>query len=665
MFDLKQGLSDRKVVRWSLAYLAGAWLLYEALSLVSQNFDLAPEFIRATTVVLIVGLPVAVVLAWYHGEKGRQRVGLVEAALLTVLLVAGSIGVIKVGRADMRSSPTPDAPGSAAADADPKSVAVLPFTSLSADKEDTYFAEGVQEQILLQLATLPQLKVISRTSVVQYSDGARDLGDIAKQLKVATVLVGTVRRADDRVRITARLINARTNAQLWAEAYDGTMSDVFAIQDSVAMAIAIVLRGRLTGDDADRITGPPTKNLAAYDVYARARSHQLLRASTIADDQYAAERLFEQAVQLDPEFALAYARLSVINAQIFWMAFDRSQQRLARAKGYAEKALALQPELPEAHFAMGYYYYYGLRDYSAAQQKFNTVVERVPGSSDAHQALAFIARRRGDWALALVEMERVTGLDPRGAEMFRNLGETFEALGRFEEADRAYAQAVALAPELTAAALGRAYLYVKWRGTTDSLRIMLQRAPASFEPSFGNVVAPRVWLATAERRYDDALAALAAFPKRAIDMQRLYYPLSGLAGQIYDLKGQHARARVMHDSARVELESRLRKEPDDPRLLAGLAITYASLGRREDAVAAAARAVHVMPSTRDAFDAPFYRMILASVYAKNGQADEAVKEIDALLRTPAGLTVNELRVDPRWDPIREHPGFKALLRARG
>jgi serine/threonine-protein kinase len=655
--DFKRDVADRKLVRWSLGYLAGAWILYEGLSLVSQNFGLSPAFIRAMTIVFITGLPVAMVLAWYHGEQGRQRVSGLEAFMLSALVIMGLGGAGVVAK---RSPARPGASIAAPSRLDPQSVAVLPFSTLSPNPNDAYFTEGVHEEIRDQLSAVAGLKVTSRTSVMQYREGTRNMREIGQQLGVATVLEGSVRRDHDRVRITATLINATTDDHMWTGAYDGTVNDVFAIQDSVARAISFVLRGKLLGDDAETLRAPPTKNSEAYDLYLRGRSFQL--GAFDGPSFFTAEKFYENAIALDPDFALPYARLSQVNARVYWMAFDRNERRMEKSKMYMEKALELQPDLPEAHAAAGYYFYYGKRDYARAKQEFNTVLTSVPGSAEAHMMLAYISRRMGEWQSAIDEMLVVSRLDPRAAENLRNLGETYEALRRYEDAERTYLQGLGIEPDSHLMALERAYMHVRWHGVTDTMRSTLQRIPPGFQPTASHLGAPRAWLAILERRYDDALNAVAVYPTPIVDMQRLYTPRSAYAGLIYELKGDPARAHAAYDSARILLEDALVKKPGDVRIPRSLAPVYAGLGRRDDAVRMARMAVDMMPVTRDAFDGPDYRTVLAAVYARNHQVDEAIAEIKALLAMPAGLHVYELRVDPRWDPIRNEPAFKSLLK---
>jgi TolB-like protein/Tfp pilus assembly protein PilF len=669
VLPLPHAWRERKLTQWSLAYLTGAWLIYEVLSLVSANFAWPVVVIRCLSVLLALGLPATLIVAWYHGDKGRQHVSGPELVMMAALLFIAAAAVALVAGA---AQPAADGLPVTAVDADarsdrgvasPKSIAVLPFQSLSDDAGDAYFADGIHEDILTHLSKVRDLKVISRTSVLRYRNDRQNLRQIGRELGVATILEGSVRRARDRVRITAQLIDARTDEQLWAQNYDREITDIFEIQSEVAQRIVAALRVNLTAVERARIEMTPTIFSQAYDFYLQAREYHL-RPGNERQDLLSAEHLYLRALEADPEFALAYARLAHVHTSLYWYAHDRSEERLLRARSMMHESLRLDPHLPEAHTAAAYYHYWGERDYARAQADLEIALAALPGSGELHAVIGFLHRRRGEWETAADRLRRSLELDPRNADVLRNLAQTLELMKQYPAANRYYTEALNLAPDHHVAALHRAFLFLRWQGTTDSMRAVLARLPIDFEPTLGLVpVAPRVQLALLRRDPDEALRLLAASRRNLYEHQRYYYPASLLGAFAHALRGDSVRAALAYDSARVILEAARVRRPDDARVHSALGLAYAGLARRADAVRAGRRAVEILPIAADAMDGAVYAIELAAIYAQVGDTRNAVAEIERLLRTPAGLSVHELRLDPRWDPLRKVREFVRLIGA--
>jgi TolB-like protein/Flp pilus assembly protein TadD len=655
-------LRRAKLIQWAVAYLAGAWLILQVVDVLRQTYGWTTMGQQAVVVLLVVGFVAALIVAWYHGEKGEQKVTGIEVGLLAVLLFIAATGVTFVAGS---TAPPPLGAGSPESggvlpDVDPKSVAVLPFQSLSDDPGDGYFADGIHEDILTHLSKVGDLKVISRTSVLRYRNATEGIPEIGRQLGVATALEGSVRRDGDRVRVTAQLIDARTDEHIWAETYDRRITDIFELQTEVAHRIVAALRVTLTAGERSRLEITPTTTPRAYDFYLQARQYSG-RPGNELQDLLAAEQLYLRSLEEDPEFGEAYASLSRVHAAMYWYAHDRSEGRIQRARSMLEEARRLAPASAETYRASGYFHYWAERDYARAQAEFERALAVLPGSSEIMSGIAFLERRRGNWEAAAEGLRRAAALDPRNANVVRNLAETLEFMKRYAEADRAYRDALELAPDLHVAALHLAFLHLRWQGTTDSLRATLRRLPPDYEPTLGLVQpATRVHLALLDRDPAEALRQLDRAGRDVYEHQRFYYPADLLRAFAHELAGDDARARAAYDSARVLLEAARVRRPEDPRIHSALGLAYSGLGRRQDAVRAGRRAVEILPLTTDALDGTVYEIELASIYARTGNHGAALAAIARLLETPTGLNPHELRLDPRWDPLRSLPAFQRL-----
>jgi len=491
-------LKERRIVQWALAYLAAAWLALQVLDFLRENFGWTETTVRSATVLLAAGFVIVCVVAWYHGERGRQRVSAAESALVLAVLTGAAAGLALVQRAapsgraaaaGAHSDPAPAAP------ADPNSIAVLPFANQSADLDNEYFSLGITDDIITQLAQIRTLKVISRTSVMRYRDPtARSLPEIGRELGAAFVLEGGVRRSGERVRISAQLIDARTDTHLWARAYDRelTVAGIFEIQTEIARAISGALAATLTPEDQARIAVEPTLSLEAYDLYSRARYLQNLRT---VESRLQAIELYRQAIAVDPDFALAYAGLAGTYVALLVRGSLPRDEAVAQARPAAERALQLNPELPEAHAAHGFLLERGEGNYLEARAAYRRALELNPGYAAAHAGLGQVALNLGDLEEARRELRRSVELDPLAlqyramlamvAELSRDyaaaedqalrlleldpdlpyghylLGYALSDQGRHEEAIAAMARASELDPGDLDVQAGRAFMYAR------------------------------------------------------------------------------------------------------------------------------------------------------------------------------------------------------------
>ena len=548
-----------------------------------------------------------------------------------------------------------------------KSIAVLPFENRSDEKRNAYFADGVQNEILTDLAKIADLRVISRTSVMQYKSGAeRNVLEIGQQLGVAHLLEGSVQRSGNRVRVTAQLIDARSDAQQWAEHYDRDLADVFAIQSEIAKAIADQLQAKLSPQEKALVEEIPTGNTEAYVFYLRA--NQIERnPDTLLEDYKAAEQLYMQAIELDPKFGLAHARLASTCAEIFH--FDEPTE-VWRTKAYAEAeiALRLQPNLAEAHFALGQCVYWMDQDYDSALKQFEIASRLSPSNGDIGRLIAAIKRRQGKWEQSLEAYERVAKIDPQNPNTVRELFFTLTAMRRWPEAAKWGERMRAIAPASLVAKIQSGYVDFWWKGDTRLLKSLLSQVPAGTDPD-GVITSCRWDVAMIDRDFVAARTAL-----QNCGLNEVSYttgsatPKSFLQGLIELAEGKQAQAQKFFELAQPNFEKAVEEAPLSADRHANLGWFYAFAGRKDEAIREGKRAVELKPESKDALDGPIMNCYLALIYARVGENDLAIPPIERLLKTRGAvdsadysITINDLKYRWEWDPIRNDPRFQKLI----
>jgi len=548
-----------------------------------------------------------------------------------------------------------------------KSIAVLPFENLSSDKENAYFAEGIQDEILTKLASIADLKVISRTSTAKYTSRPEDLKVVAQQLGVANVVEGTVQRAADKVRVNVQLVDARADSHLWAKSYDRDIKDVFAVESEVSQEIADALQAKLSPNESNTLATAPTKDPEAYDLFLKGDYEQREAESGLKAEAFdRAAAFYQQALDRDPNFALAAARLAINRVLRHWFITKLNPSELAKVKEIADHAVALSPDLPEAHIAVGNFYYYGQREYDKALAEFQRALELRPNNIQAQETIAFIYRRQGRWERALSEMAKCEERDPRNATLLANHGTTYLNLRMWQEARRAGSRAIALDPHNV---VGMRAVFLSYLNGSKDLN-EAKRAWATFPPgttlsnssqvgSVGAIIGDGVHLYIIER---DFATALKAWENKRTDPDQERVRIAALTA-IHVLAGDAASAHDEIATARTLIEARLRAEPDDIQALMQLSWINLGLKRDSEAVRLAHAASELLPVEKDAIGGPQVLAGLAEVQARAGSPDEAVKTLRGLLSIPAGISISiqRLKIDPLWDPIRNDPGFQQLL----
>ena len=613
---------------------------------------------------VLAGFPIALILGWAFdvGTKGIQltperppgaecppalpgrRRNILTLAIVG-LLISAIAGYFILSRVSQRKLE--------------KSIAVLPFANFSSDPENAFFADGIQDDVLTNLAKISALKVISRTSVLPYRGQTHNIREIGKALNVATVLEGSVRREGKRVRINVQLIDASNDHHLWAQVYDRELTDVFAIQSELAQKIAESLRAALAPAEQERIGRKPTENGDAYLLYLEA--HEIFgRPDRHHDDLARVEMLYEKAVQLDPTFALAHARLSHVESWMFY-AIEPSPIRAHKARAAAEEALRLQPELAESHLAMGFVHYYLDRDYNAAVKELAIARHGLPNDPGIFRAMAAIERRRGKWEESSAHYSKAVSLDPRDPILLENMGMNYLAIRDYTAAARIFDQAVKTAPETFTIRELRARVEFYWKGDLRPIQSLLAELPENIDPN-GTITLARYNCKMYERKFEELLGILDRSPaEKSRGETSVPIAKEFLKATVYTALKDAGNARANYEAAREKAERALAESPEDGPRHVYVALIYAGLGRCDEAKTEAKRAVDLLPETKDAFDGPILVVSRARVHMMCGDFDTALNLLEHSLQTPAGATANELKLDPVWDPLRPDPRFEQLL----
>ena len=586
-------------------------------------------------------------------QKRRTRLRWAEATAALLALAVFVVGIATFSRYRARSTLT----------APEKSIAVLPFENLSDDKENAYFTEGVGGEILTDLAKIADLKVISRTSVMQYRNAVRrNLREIGEQLGVAHVLEGSVQRRGGRVRVSAQLIDARTDAHLWAEHYDRPLDDVFAIQSEIAKAIADQLQAKLSPNEKKAIEQPPTTDLAAFDLYSRAKL--LIEKAVFNEPKHSmlleAIRLLEEAVARDPSFVLAYYQLAHAHDQMYLREFDHTQDRLDLASAAIQSVMRLRPDSGEAHLALAKHLYWGYRDYDRARQELAAARRALPNDPLPFLLTGYIDRREGRWDKATRNMERAVELDPQNFFTLQQIALTYTHLRRYADAAATLDRAVALAPKDVSVRMQRAAVDIDWRADTKPLDSTIQAIIANEPAAIKLVVDQWLVLALWERDSSAAGRALSLLDAHGCHSD-MPFPRAWCEGRVALLRGEVASARDAFTRARKEIEGVVSQQPDYAQALCALGMIDAALGNKEDAIREGRRAVELLPVTKDSIDGAQLVQYLAVIYAGVGEKDLALEQLRIASSIPGYLSYGSLRLDPLWDPLRGNPDFEKIV----
>jgi TolB-like protein/Tfp pilus assembly protein PilF len=666
-------LQRRNVYKVAVAYGVMSWLLIQIATQVFPIFEIPNWATRLVILLLLLGFPVALVLAWAYEltpegikrteeidprESTSRRTGRqLDFAIIGILVAV--IGVLAFQR--YRTNMAPPAP-----DIPEKSIAVLPFENRSEEKANAYFADGIQDEILTRLSKISDLKVISRTSTQHYKSTPENLRSIARELGVAHILQGSVQKRGDTVRVNVQLIKASNDSHLWADSFDRKLTDIFSVETEVAKAIADQLRAKLTGQEEKLIAAKPTDNPEAYDAYLRGLAYTL-KAATTSANALGAQKYLREAVRLDPKFALSWARLSYVDSLSYLSVTLQPTVALRdEARQAAENALTLQPNLGEALHAKGFYHYACLKDYDTAVHYFEQARELLPNSSRIPESLAYVARRRGEWDGSESYFNEAERLDPRNVSLLTQHALSYVLRRRFAEAQKILDQVLEITPDDLDTLVEKAAIA---QGQGELTRAAAILAPLLPEPADNRALETQAYQAILERRPAQVIPRLEeilAKPDPALGY--INGQLRFWLGWAQELAGNHAAGQESWRRARTELESFLKEQPENAAVIGDLALIAMGLGDNAAALSLAERGLAVTPLEKDAVDGPQPIEILARVTAGTGETTRAIAALQKLLLVPyAGplasgvpLTPALLRLDPMFDRLRSDAQFEKL-----
>lgn len=673
-------LKRRNVIRMAGLYLVAAWFLIQVAGTVLPMFG-APDWLpRSIVILLVIGFVPALIFSWVFEltpeglkrdaevkpersiapQTGRRMDRMIIAVLVLAL---GYFAFDKFFLAPERGKTASGKEADAGVSA--KSIAVLPFESLSEEKANAYFADGIQDEILTKLASIADLKVISRTSTAKYKSKPEDLKTVSQQLGVAHVLEGSVQKAGEKVRVNVQLIDARVDSHVWAKSYDGDAKDVFAVETEVSQQVADALRARLSADESSTIATAPTDNHVAYDLFLRGEYEERRAEDSVQKASYdQAAKWYEQAIAADPNFALAIARLVQNRIQCHWFFEKLNPPQMEELKSRAEHAIALAPRLAEAQIAFGTCWYYGYRDYDRALAAFAKAVELQPNNTGALEYSGYVHRRQGRWEKSLAELEQSLERDPRNAALAGNIAGSYCALRMWPQGVTAARRAIEIDPHASDGMSALLEATVNGGGDIDEALRILHTFPSdsklvsSGAGTVESILGQRASLYILARDFANALKV---WESADGDERRQLSARSAI-----NLLANHkAEAAAEAAKAKPPLEGRLRQVPDDFLAMTQLEWVYLALDRPADALTLARKIAEALPPARDALFGPSTIAGLAQVEARTGASGDAIARLRQSLANPGdAVTSADLRVNPVWDPLRDQSGFEELLRVK-
>ena len=674
-------LKRRHIYRIAVAYLVAAWLVLQAASILLVTTFQAPQWVMKVVVaVVLIGFPVALVLAWAFeitpgGVKwdtgpnrsaarrtGRRLVG-ITAVLAAVAAGLFAYQLLRQGadRQPVSEASFPEESGLAAPE---KSIAVLPFENLSEQQSNAFFTDGVQDEILSNLAMIADLKVISRTSVMQYKSGAmRNLREIGRQLRVAHILEGSVQRFGNHLRVTAQLIDARNDTHVWADHYDRDVADVFAIQSEIAKAIAAQLQAKLSPSEKASIERPPTNDLAAFDLYSQAKSllGTISLGTRTKDSLLQAVRLLDQAAARDPSFLLAYCQLANAHDNLYLLGYDHAPARRALADVAVQNALRLSPDSGEAHLANAEHLYRGYLDYDRALAELEIARRSAPNDPRISELTGYIDRRQGRSENGLRNLQKALELDPRNLYILQQISLSYKFLRRHNDEAAALDRALAILPNDVDTRVARAFVDLEWKGETQPLHSVVQSILAENAGAAPNIADSWVSLALCERDVSAAERALEALGGNSFVQDAVHLSRNFGEGLVARISYDETKARAAFTAARQEQAQVVQLQPDYGPAICTLGLIDAALGRKEEALREGRQAIELVPVEKDAINGAHMIEYLAVIAAWTGEKDIALEQLKIAARLPSRVNYGQLRLHPFWDPLRGDPRFDEIV----
>ena len=656
----------RNVYRVAAAYIIGAAGVIQMASAAFPAWELPNWGLRLVIVLLLLGFPVALMLGWAYDitaqglevtpttavPRAHRRRNIIML-VATGVTISAAAGFFLLPRVSARKID--------------KSIAVLPFENLSEEKTNAFFADGMQDEILTNLSRIADLRVISRTSVMQYKSGiARNLREIGQQLGVAHVVEGSVQRSGNRVRINAQLVDVRTDRHLWAQTYDRDLPDVFAIQSEIAKTIADQLEAKLSPAEKDAIERAPTSDITAFDLYTLAKNLCLTAfgSSTTKANLLQAADLLNQAVARDPSFLQAYCLLAFAHDGVYFVGFDHTPARLAQAESAVQAASRLQPNAGETHLARAQNLYWGYLDYDGALAELEVAAQGLPNHPRVVELKGYIKRRQGRWDESIRDLKRAIELDPQNFLTLQQTAQTYQGLRRYVDGKTLLARILAFEPNDAVTKVQHAFAELDSKADTRPLHQMIESIRATNPAAIPSIANNWLLCALAERDGTAAENALTAFGESPITFgsaENVLFNRPFVEGVIARITKNEDRARSAFIAARAEQEKIIQAQPNYGPALCVLGLIDAGLGRREEALREGRRAVELLPVEKDQVGGNVMIKYLAMIAAWLGDKDLAFEQLTIALRRPSDLSYGQLKLMPFWDPLRGDPQFEKLV----
>ena len=662
MSKLFQELQRRNVIKSSISYVALSWVLLEAADIIFPIIGVAQDYIKYVLIILIVGFPLWVVFAYIFEwtpsgfrktdevvpEKSMAKT---TSRRLNSYIIIGLSMAVTLLLADRIFNIT----GKSLAGEIEKSIAVLPFTNMSNDPDQEYFSDGLTDDILTQLAKIDEFRVISRTSVMQYKDNPPPIPEIGRKLNVGLILEGSVQKSGDQVRITAQLINAKTDEHIWAESYDRPISDLFKIQREVALAIADITKAKLSTVDKEKINAVPTDNIEAYQLFQRGK-YYLDQPHFSKEEWEKAIGYFEESVQLDPKFAEAYGQLAKCNARLYYLISDRTEERKNLAKEAAENALSLDANNPNIQLSVGYYYLWAQEDKITALTYFEFAANQLDNNVEVLIAKASLYEAKGEWDKYISSYEKGVEISPLDLSCITSLAFGYFFTQQFDKALEYNIKATNIAPEGAWNHLTRAFITFSETGPNDESRKALKKIDKDHDWY--------LWASYFQELYEgnnEAVLRLIEQHPKGIENKATRAPKELLAAHIYVLLNMKDQAKDEFGKALGLLDEAIKTHPDDHRYQSALGLAHAGLGHRKKAIEAGERAIEILPLSKDAFYGVPPHLEMALIYDMLGESDLAIDHLEQVLSIPNYFTVEWLKRDLRYKNIRTNPRFEELI----
>ena len=662
-------LKHRSVYKVAIAYVVAGWLFIQVATLAFPFFKIPNWSIRPIAMLIALGFPIVLIVAWalelthadllqagsaddlpdkpFRKRIWTQIVALAVVLSLSLFLVEHYTPLRQIGAL---GSPT-------------KSIAVLPFENLSHEEENAFFADGMQDEILTHLARIADLKVIGRTSLVQYKTGiARDLHKIGRELGVANVVEGSVRRVGNRIRVNLRLVDTRTERELWGQTYERDLADVFVVQSEIAVAIADELHAELSANEKSDIERPATSDIVALSLYTQAENLLLTSFSSAAKVKYLqAAELLDQAVARDPSFLRAHCRLAYTHALLYFGGFDHTPARLALAGVAVQAASRLRPEAGETHLARAENLYHGYLDYDGALAELEIARQSLPNHPRIFALKGYIQRRQGHWEESTRNLERSIELDPRNFFTLQQIALSYGLLHRYADAASIWERALAVEPGDVNTKVGLAAVQFHSKADTKPLRQAIDSIRATNPSALSNVTNDWLSCAFAERDLTEVKNALDAFGDTPLTDYAVHLSRPLMEGIMARMIQDEDKARLAFTRARAEQEKIVQTQPDYGPALCALGLIDAGLGRKEAALREGRRAIELLPVEKDAINGPLMIAYLAVIAGWVGDKELACEQLAIAVRPPSPVSYGQLKLLPRWDPLRGDPCFEKIV----